>query len=159
MGERDRLVGRNGKIWRLYCRGWTQERIAQEFEISQQRVSQIIRQVRDSLPQQTREEVAAEILDFLREARTIAMDLVEMNGAPVTAGKDGEVVRDPETGEVVRDFSGRLRALETAGKFAEWERRMLGIDAPSRLDVNVGEQAAAERAAAEALSYLHGEDD
>jgi hypothetical protein len=44
-----RLDGRNGEIWRGYLLGRTQEALADEHGIAQQRVSQILAEVRDAL--------------------------------------------------------------------------------------------------------------
>lgn len=49
MAETERLEGRDGKIWDAYVGGATQEAIAVEHGISQQRVSQVIAEVRDSI--------------------------------------------------------------------------------------------------------------
>ena len=157
-----RLDGRNGEIWQRYIRGETQSAIAERYGISQQRVSQIIREVADSIPQQTREEVVTRELDLLWRLRTEILDeIYDAPGIPVTAGRDGTLVVDPETGQVVRDYSGRIAAAQMSIRISETIRRMLGIDAAQRVDVNVGEQAATEAGAAEARAFLarHGDGD
>lgn len=50
----DRLGGRNGEIWRQYASGRTQEWIAERHGIDQSRVSQILIEVRKSLPDDAR---------------------------------------------------------------------------------------------------------
>lgn len=155
-----RLAGRNGTIWRDYCAGRTQEALAAEHGISQARVSQIISQVRDSIPETDREEEVRRSLDMLRELRAGALDVWRMAAAPVTAGKDGDLVVDPESGEYVRDHAGRLRALETALKVDTRIAQLLGLDAAQKLDMTVeaGELSRAERLAAEARDRLSRED-
>ncbi|SBT91390.1 hypothetical protein GA0115233_103022 [Streptomyces sp. DI166] len=49
MAETERLDGRDGAIWSAYVGGATQEAIAAEHGISQQRVSQVLAEVRDSI--------------------------------------------------------------------------------------------------------------
>lgn len=49
MAETERLDGRDGKIWCAYVSGVSQEAIAAEHGISQQRVSQVLAEVRDSI--------------------------------------------------------------------------------------------------------------
>lgn len=153
-----RLDGRNGRIWREYVRGATQEELGQRYGLSQQRIGQIIRAVRDSIPKETRDQIVQEELDLWRRLRAEVLELWDARGAPVTAGKDGDLVKDPETGEYVRDHSGRLAGVKMALAISESLRRMTGTDAAQRVDVNVGEQAAAEEAAAEALARLAGPD-
>ena len=49
MAETERLDGRDGKIWGSYVGGMSQDAIAAEHGISQQRVSQVLAEVRESL--------------------------------------------------------------------------------------------------------------
>lgn len=162
--EEPRLAGRNGVVWRDYCGGMTQTALAAREGISQARVSQIIRQVRDSIPEETREEEVQRSLEMLRELRAGALEVWRMAAAPVTAGKDGSIVYDPEVRDeedrpaVVRDHGGRLRALETALKVDQRIAALLGLDAAQKLDhtVNAGETRAAEVLAAEAAARVRG---
>ncbi len=152
-GESMRLEGRNGAVWRqVVIDGRTQEDVALEHGISQQRVSQILAQVRQGIPEQDRAQMVGDTLEVLAELHRTAMDLVRKVGAPVTAGKDGDVVYDPETGEVVRDYALRLNALKGALAVSESMRRLVGLDAARGLDVNVtgAEDAAARKLAEDA---------
>lgn len=154
MGETDRLAGRNGDIWRLYCRGMTQEAIARKYEIKQATVSEIIKGVRDNLPRHVREEAVQEVREHLRELRAEATRIADMEAPPVTVGQRGEILIDPVTKEVVRDYSGKLRAMETALRFAESERKLLGLDAAVKVEQVITDQSAADKAAAEAAKRL-----
>jgi len=152
-GESLRLEGRNGLVWRqVVIDGRTQEDVAQEHGVSQQRISAILAQVRASIPEQDRAQMVGDTLEVLAELHRTAMDLVRKVGAPVTAGKDGDVVYDPETGEVVRDYALRLNALKGALAVSESMRRLVGLDAARGLDVNVtgAEDAAARKLAEDA---------
>lgn len=156
-----RLEGRNGQIWVEYCNGRTQEFLAEKYSLSQARISQIISEVRDSLGEEIRNETIATEAELLRRLRAeVLADVYGANPAPVTAGKDGEIVKDPETGEVVRDHAGRLAGLNAANTLTMRLHRLLGIDAPAKLDLNLsGEEERAKQAGAEAAAYLHGGDD
>jgi hypothetical protein len=160
-GESRRMEGRNGLIWRqCIIDGRTQESVAQEHGVTQQRISEIIAQVRATLPEQNRQEMVQDTLEVLAELHRTAMDLVRMAGAPVTAGKDGSVVYDPETNEVVRDYSLRLNALKGALSVSESMRRLVGLDAVKGLDVNVTglEEATARKLAEDAAKRVAEED-
>lgn len=154
MGKKpERLAGRNGLIWAHYVRGTTQEALAERFGLSQQRVSQIIEDVRTSIPQIIREQVIQAELDLLMGLRAEILEIWDAEPAPLM-GRDGEVVCNPESGEIVRDHSGRLAAAKMAVNVSESLRRMLGLDAAQKVDVGLGEQHAAEEAAVEALRRL-----
>ncbi|MCX4906864.1 sigma factor-like helix-turn-helix DNA-binding protein [Streptomyces sp. NBC_00878] len=98
MGER--LEGRNGQVWRLFLEGHTQEAIAERFGISQQRVSQIIDEVRESIPEVAR--VAAALLDLER------LDLLMTGMMPPALAGDAKA-----TAAVLRILERRAKALGT----------------------------------------------
>jgi hypothetical protein len=131
------LEGRNGEIWRAYTiYQKTQEAIAQEFGISQARVSQIVREVRASIPENDREEMRQESLELYREMTRRALEIADLVPAPLVAGKDGEPVIDPETHKPVRDYTGRLRAMETALKFDLERRKLMGLDSATKVETS-----------------------
>lgn len=151
-----RLEGRDGEIWRLFCRGTTQEALAEKFGISQPRVSQIISAIRDSIPIQERVDIVKQEVDFLAGLRAEVLELWDSVPAPMVAGPRAEIVKD-ENGNTVQDHTGRLAALARAESLTARLHRVLGLDAPAKLDLNLqGEEEAARRAAAEALTRLHG---
>lgn len=155
MTENVGKTGRNGQWWRDYViKGMTMEAIAERDGVDKATVSRAIKTVRDSIPEQERAEVRAELRDFYRELRMRALEIAELLPAPVTAGKDGDPVYDPETGQVVRDYSGRLTAYKTAAEMADRERKMMGADEAQRVQVETGEDEAARRLAAESAAYL-----
>lgn len=161
MTESDRLAGRNGEIWRKHVRGRTEEHLAAEYNLTQQRISQIIAEVRDSIPEQTRAQVVQAELDLLLRLRDEVLELWDAKAVPVTVGKDGDILRDPETQEVVRDHSGRLAGVKMALNISESLRRMVGADSASKVDLMThGEAEATQRAAQDArqaLTDLDGE--
>ncbi len=157
-GSTPRLEGRNGRIWAMTVSGWTQEAIAEELGIDQSTVSRAISAVRASIPEADKAQAYQRELEFLDVLRKQALEIASMPAAPVTAGKDGDVVRDPDTGAVVRDYSGKLAAMDRAVKMHERYAKMMGLEAPTKVDVSVQEQTqqAAQAAAASALARLHG---
>lgn len=60
MPQRDgpRLDERDHEIWQRYVGGWTQARLAAEYDVSQQRVSQILDEVRQTIPDTARTDAA-----------------------------------------------------------------------------------------------------
>lgn len=133
---------RNAQIIEAYARGRTIATLARDHGIAPQTISEIIQRHRAKQgPVDKGEEItrAAELLDRLIEE---AMELVEMGGAPVTAGKDGLVVVDPELkgphGEpvFVRDFSGRLAAIDRVRSLQERKAKLLGLDSATKTEVS-----------------------
>lgn len=133
-----RLEGRNGEVWQRYAiHGWTQARIAEHFGISQARVSTIITEIGKTLSAAPDgQELIKKSYDFLLDVQRRVMEIADLAGAPVAVGKDGEILYDPDTGAVVRDFSGRLRALETAMKVDAQVAKRFGLDAPDKVQVS-----------------------
>lgn len=126
---------RNKEIIQLYTKhAWNQPRIAEHFGISQQRVSQIIQAYRIAQGPINKGEVIAQAADILDHLASMAVEVANTTPPPVTAGKDGVVVRDPETGNVVRDHSGRLQAMQTAKALLERKSRLLGLDSATKVE-------------------------
>jgi hypothetical protein len=139
--ELARLEGRNGEVWRRHViHGWTQERCAEHFKISQQYVSEIIATVRASIPAADRAELITASIELIHEVKRQALEIADMAGAPVAVGKDGAILYDPEktnadgSAVVVRDYSGRLRALDMALKADDVLAKRLGLDAASKTE-------------------------
>lgn len=135
---------RNAAIWRAYCSGQTQLSLAEEYGVTPERINQICKVFRDAIQQETKEERALRELAFLDEVREKAMEVAKLPGAPVTAGKDGDIVRDPTRteddpeGAVVRDYSGRLNAMSLAVQTSAHMRKLLGLDAPTKTEISGG---------------------
>jgi hypothetical protein len=151
---------RNEEMWRLYCSGWTQTEIARKYGLSQARISVILAGVRSSLPERKREDLIDRELAFLDGIRKRAIELTQMLPAPVTAGRDGAVVRDPVTDEVVRDFSGHVQGFKLAIESHDRFVRMLGLNQPQEINVQMtqAETVAAQTAAAESAARMMTEE-
>lgn len=156
-----RLEGRNGEIWRKHLLGWTQVAIAEEFGIDQSRVSRILSDIRASIPEPDMIQARQTHLELLTDLRRRLAEIALSDPPPVTAGKDGLPVRDPETGAYVRDYSGRRQALMDVARLEERTAKLLGLDAPQKTEVTVSEaqRIAAAEVAASALARLHGGQD
>lgn len=96
----ERLEGRDGTIWQAYVGGATQEHIAVEHGISQQRVSQIIAEVRQSIPADGRAD--ALLLDLER------LDRLLVGFMPAADAGDAKAAA-----VVMRVLERRARALGT----------------------------------------------
>lgn len=136
---------RDAEIYRLYIvNRLTMQAIADRHGITDVRVSQIIserkRLVKPPDLTAIRDKAMALHEDVIRRA----YELVELAGAPVTAGKDGLVVRDPEIlnadrePAVVRDYAARLAALKVALDADRELRKLTGADAASKTEVSGG---------------------
>lgn len=144
------LDGRDGEVWRCFAvKGWNQARIAREFGISQQRVSQIVEEVRKTIRPQLAEEMTQQSMEFLRAVQEKAWEIAEMAGAPVAVGKDGSILHEPcgcaefvahgiceHPRAVVRDYSGRLNALRLAHDIDKSVRKLHGLDAPEKREMS-----------------------
>lgn len=79
--------------------------------------------------------VAAEyrtlLIERLNQARLKVGELLDVTPAPVTAGKDGFVVRDPESDEVVRDYALHLQAVDRLLKIDTQLAKLTGAEAPT----------------------------
>lgn len=147
-----RLDGRNGEVWRRHTiYGWTQERCAEHFDLSQQRVSEIIAEVRAQIAPLIQEQAAADSREFLLDVKARALEIADLAGAPVAVGKDGNILYEPcethgpgqdEEGPcsckriVVRDYSGRLNALKTAAMIDAQMAKRFGLDAPEKRELS-----------------------
>jgi len=112
------------------------ERIGEleEPPISMQRVSQILAEVKAKMPPIDLSEMRARSIELHLDVIKRAYEMAGMKGAPVTSGKDGDVVYDPEDGEVVRDYALRGNALNLVIKAEKELRALLGLDAATKVE-------------------------
>lgn len=136
MASEDR-VSRNSwrdvDIYEKRVRGATLAQLAAEYGIHESRVSQICVEIRRNLPDRAKEELVKISFDQLESLRDEVLNLARMPGAPVTAGQHGDVLIDPESEEVVRDYSLRIKALQEAHRLILSKNKMLGLDAPTEV--------------------------
>lgn len=109
MATDSRLTGRDGEVWHRYAvLSQTQEKIASELGISQSQVSNIIKKVREKLPQQTREEIAAERAEQLRAVAEAFLP---------------------------KALAGSKDAAQTLIKLQEREAKLLGLDSAVKQEI------------------------
>jgi len=125
--------------------------IAGELGVSQQRVSQLLAQARSKMPRSDAAELRQSVLDLHEHLIRKALSLAEMRPAPVTVGKDGDVLLDPEDGKVVRDHSLSIAAHHLLLKTLAEVRKMEGLDAATRVDVQAQVRYVIEGVDVEAL--------
>lgn len=110
------------------CMGWPQQRIADHLGVSQQQISTDLADYRKGLTPLDREEMRREHHERARMMREKLEALIALSGAPVTAGKDGFVVRDPDTEEVVRDYGGQVAAIRELRAWDERTAKLADLD-------------------------------
>lgn len=128
------LDARNQEIYRkVKVYGWTQSKAGEHYGITQQAVSQIVNTMEArGLPDAAALRQAS--YERLMEIQARQLEISLLKGAPVTAGKDGEVVYDPETNEVVRDYGGILKALADAMRTDSELAKRFGLDAATKVE-------------------------
>lgn len=148
-----RLEGRNGAIYQAYILGTTQEELAQRHGISQPQVSEIIAQVRASIPEEDLAAARTDHLDVLRRLATVAAEIMDEPAAQ--AYSNGRPMFNDD-GVPIRDHGARLAAIDRILKIGERASKVLGLDAPVKADVTVSESAdrVAEAAAADAIARM-----
>lgn len=134
--NRKQLAERRETEWAMYVDGWTQPQIAKHFGIEQSTVSDDLRVFREAIPPQTREQMIerhhAKLADIARRLEEIA----GKPAPPVTAGKDGRVVVDPATGQLVRDYSAQATALREIRATLAQEAKLAGLNAADKVEVS-----------------------
>lgn len=128
------IIERDDDIYRLaVVNRWSQTKIAQKYGISQQRVGEILAKKREMMTPLDTDAMRRESLELHQDIQRRALELADMVGAPVFVGKDGCIAYDTE-GNVVRDYSLRLQALETARKADVEIRKLHGLDAATKIE-------------------------
>lgn len=123
---------RNEAIFKAWVAGDPQRKIAEEYGITQQTVSLIIKQYRGKTTKEQKAEFVAREIEMLDELRKVGMELARSKAVPKTHG--GQVVRD-ERGKVIRDHSGRLDGGRFAIEAGRELRKMLGLDSATKAQV------------------------
>jgi ParB-like chromosome segregation protein Spo0J len=129
------LTSRNGAIWRAYVEGATQEALADQYDLSRQRIGQILGDIRATIPEPDRSQIVQRELDFLDQLRRTALDLV--NRPPIPAYSNGKPIL-MDDGSTAEDHSGRLSALDRAVKLHERLTRLLGLEAAEKVAITGG---------------------
>lgn len=124
----DEAALRRRIAWDKSCRGWSQYRIAAHLGVSQQQISDDLARYRKDMTPIDREELRRQHHDQLAIMREKLDELAAMEGAPVTAGKDGFVVIDPATGKIVRNYDGRVAAIKEWRMVLDRQAKLADLD-------------------------------
>lgn len=119
---------------RLWAEGYTQKAIGERFGINDRAVSAIIQRERIKMHAYDRDELIQREIAFLDDLRTRAIEIANQPGTPVTAGKDGNLVIDPDTGTVVRSKTEQIAAMREARGTSQDMRRLCGLDQPVKTE-------------------------
>lgn len=130
---------RDDEIYAKRMRGATLQELAEEYGISDGRISTIVHDVSRSLPERDRSELLAISVSHLEDLREKVRELARMEGAPVFVGKEGTIAYD-ENGSVVRDYSLRRSAYGLEHDINKTFAKRLGLDAPAQTEVKASVQ-------------------
>lgn len=131
------LAERREAEWELYaCRGWTMPQIARHYGLETSTISDDLRIYREALPPQTREQMIDRHHAKLAEINQRLDEIAALTPPPVTAGAQGQVVYDPETGEIVRDYSARVTALREQRTTLAQEAKLAGLNAADKVELS-----------------------
>lgn len=134
VGARPSPPERDAEIYIRFVRGERQMRLADEFGVSPARISQIISEQRDRIPAEDRISMVKDSIELQRLVRKQALDIADLPGAPVAVGKDGQILYDPVTKDVVRDYKTQLAALALAAQTDNDLAKRLGLNAPNQVE-------------------------
>jgi len=159
MTSRERNADRDRAIWRSYLNGHTQQEIADQHGLTQPAISLILSKIRKSLPELDRADLVRREVDLLDRLRAESLELWDMR--PIPAYSNGKPILMEDGVTVAEDHSGRLAALDRAVRLHERLAKLVGLEAPSKVEATVTnvEREAAKEAAAVALAYLAGDSD
>ena len=150
-----RLTERNLSMWRDWCSGMTQDAIAEKYGITRGRVSQVMTEVRSSLPEADVKALVLRELGMAEDIRSRALFIADLG--PTPAYSNGKRMED-DNGDAVQDYSTVLSALDRVMKAGERVSKLLGLDAAQKVEATVTslEREATSAAADAALAFLEG---
>lgn len=131
-----KLAERRAAEWELYLKGWTQPQIAAHFGIDNSTVSDDFKVYRESLPALSRETMIQRHHDTLADITRRLDEISRLDAPPVTAGKDGTLVVDPKTGQIVRDYGAQIAALGQIRATLAQEAKLAGLNAADKVEVS-----------------------
>jgi len=126
---------RNAEIWRRYQAGETLAELGVAYGVSTARIQQIVTSARRTGGYEKLQEWRD---DLVRTMQDNAVALVEIRDAPLPTAhaNNGAALFDPETGEVVRDVTPRIAAIDRLGQYQRDLAKLLGLNAPDKAVVD-----------------------
>lgn len=154
---RPEKYGRNGKIWAAHMAGLNIQQIADAFDLSNQRVSQILDQIRKAIPNDEKATIRTMRLELLNELKAQCMEIALADAAPAFA-PNGKAHVDPTTGAVVRDYAYKLNAVDRLLKIDERIAKATGTDSAVEHTVQISaeaQQATKDQADKSLAQFVH----
>ena len=138
-----KLAERRAAEWELYVKGWTMPQIAKHYRLEVSTISDDLRVYREALPELDRQQMIQRHHDTLASITKRLEEIAAMPAPPVTAGKDGDIVRDPTDidpltgkGRIVRDYGGQATALAQIRATLAQEAKLAGLNAADKVEVS-----------------------
>lgn len=131
-----KLAERRAAEWELYVKGWTMPQIAREYGLDVSTISDDLRMYREALPELDRQQMIQRHHDTLADITKRLDEISRLEAPPVTAGKDGDVVIDPDTGQIVRDYGAQITALGQIRATLAQEAKLAGLNAADKVEVS-----------------------
>lgn len=138
-----KLAERRAAEWELYVKGWTMPQIANLYSLDVSTISDDLKLYREALPELDRQQMIQRHHDTLADITRRLDEISRMPAPPVTAGKDGDIVRDPTDvdpltgkGRIVRDYGGQATALAQIRATLAQEAKLAGLNAADKLEVS-----------------------
>jgi len=135
------LRERERRAWELSSKMWTQERIAQELGLERSTISKMLKRLNERAMKTITDEILAEKAQHIRQLKEIADEAFqawerskETRKGVVKKSRTGGMTRGEETTTSVQDQDGDPRYLETAMKALNDIRKILGLDAPEKIE-------------------------
>jgi hypothetical protein len=135
-GQRLAAMEKRAKVVELRREGLTFAAIGEQMGFSHQRAQVLYRQALAAVVAPAVEALRAEHLRETAEARATAMRVM---GSEHVAHSQGRVVLDPVTHEKLLDDGPKLDAARTLMAVQAREAKLVGADAPTRVEASVTE--------------------
>lgn len=141
---------RDKQIWQDWCAGKVQADIAAEHQVTQPRVTQIIKRYRQAVPGSDEAEAYRQAFISQLDRLRLMMTEIIQHDAPPAFSNSGVMLID-ERGRPVRDFSGKMNAARTIALLIGQQAKILGVEAPAKIDLSMTVTSATEAAKAAAI--------
>lgn len=124
---------RDMEIYRKWMTHRTMLSIGQEYGVTEQAIWQAIRRVQAVMPEVDRAAILKRELEDLERIKALATEI--MNAQPAPAVSHGKIIYEPDTDQVVRDYSGQLAAADRVAMAGRELRKLLGLDSSVKADI------------------------
>lgn len=143
---------RDAQAARYVALGWTYARIGEHFGVTKQAAFYMVHRALNEAGKETREEALSVELAKLDAYEQAALEVLARKHVTVSNGRLITI-----DGEPLLDDGPVLQALDRLMKIADRRARLLGLDAPSRVEVTDSLDADIERLVAELAGRAEAE--